>query len=96
MGGWQSQVRSCRSGLVAEVEIKLDLPDRLAKEAQEAGLLSPEAVERLLREELQRRATKGRGRAGRSQASIAELLAGAPEVEEFDPPRMGSLRELEG
>lgn len=27
--------------------------------------------------------------AGAKQPSLAELLAGAPEVEEFDPPRMG-------
>ncbi|OGA62049.1 MAG: hypothetical protein A3G81_03190 [Betaproteobacteria bacterium RIFCSPLOWO2_12_FULL_65_14] len=38
------------------LEIKLSLPDSLAKEAQQAGLLKPEAVERLLREEIRRRA----------------------------------------
>jgi hypothetical protein len=34
------------------VELKLSLPDQLAKEAQEAGLLSPEAIEGMVREEL--------------------------------------------
>ncbi len=36
--------------------LELSLPDRLAKDAQAAGLLTPEAVERLLSEELRRRA----------------------------------------
>ena len=37
------------------LEIKLSLPDSLAKEAQQAGLLKPEAMENLLREEVRRR-----------------------------------------
>jgi hypothetical protein len=37
------------------LEFKLSLPDRLAKDAQAAGLLTPEAMERLLSEELHRR-----------------------------------------
>lgn len=73
------------------IELTLNLPDRLAADAKAAGLLSSEAMARLLREELQRRAGTAHGRSARSKASIAELLAGAPEVEEFDPPRMGSL-----
>ena len=38
------------------LELKLKLPERLAQDAQAAGLLTPEAVETLLREELKRRA----------------------------------------
>lgn len=76
---------------MAEVEIKLELPERLAAEAKEAGLLSSEAMARLLSEELGRRVAKGNRRSARSKATIVDLLAGAPEVEEFDPPRMGSL-----
>ena len=34
------------------LEIKLSLPDSLAKEARQAGLLAPEALERLVREAL--------------------------------------------
>ncbi|OGA62051.1 MAG: hypothetical protein A3G81_03205 [Betaproteobacteria bacterium RIFCSPLOWO2_12_FULL_65_14] len=34
------------------LEIKLSLPDSLAKEAQAAGLLTPEELERLVREAL--------------------------------------------
>ncbi len=36
-------------------ELKLNLPDALAKEAAQAGLLSADAIQRLLREEIQRR-----------------------------------------
>jgi hypothetical protein len=38
------------------LEVKLSLPDSLAKEAQAAGLLAPEEIEKLLREEIRRRA----------------------------------------
>jgi len=37
------------------LEIKLDLPDSLAQEAQNAGLLTPEAIEQLLLAEIRRR-----------------------------------------
>ena len=37
------------------LEIRLTLPDNLAREAQAAGLLTPETLERLLREEVRRR-----------------------------------------
>lgn len=40
---------------MTQVALKLALPDVLAQEARDAGLLSPQAVERLLREEIQRR-----------------------------------------
>jgi hypothetical protein len=33
--------------------IHITLPDQLAKEAEEAGLLSPESLERMLRQKLQ-------------------------------------------
>ncbi len=39
------------------LELKLTLPDPLAQEAQAIGLLTPEALERLLREEIRRRRT---------------------------------------
>ncbi|TSA18155.1 MAG: hypothetical protein D4R74_01725 [Betaproteobacteria bacterium] len=38
-------------------ELKLSLPDNLAKEAAQAGLLSDVEIEKLLREEIRRRAT---------------------------------------
>ena len=34
------------------LEVKIDLPESLAKEAQQAGLLAPEELERLVREAL--------------------------------------------
>lgn len=37
------------------LEIKLSLPDRLAREAQEAGLLSPEALAAMVSETLRNR-----------------------------------------
>lgn len=36
------------------LELKLNLPDELAQRAQSAGLLTPEAIESMLREQLQR------------------------------------------
>jgi len=38
------------------LEIKVTLPDELAREAQAAGLLTDEAIERMLKTELKRRA----------------------------------------
>ena len=40
---------------MSSVEIKLNLPDNLAREAETNGLLKPEAIESLLREEIRRR-----------------------------------------
>ena len=37
------------------VDFKVSLSEQLRKEAEAAGLLSPEAIERLLREEIRRR-----------------------------------------
>ncbi len=37
------------------LDLKLDLPESVFKEAKEAGLLQPAEIERLLREELRRR-----------------------------------------
>jgi hypothetical protein len=38
------------------LELKLNLPDRLAREAQAAGLLTPEALSQLLKDAMRRRA----------------------------------------
>jgi len=40
---------------VLALELKLNLPDGLAREAEANGLLTPEAIEALLREEIRRR-----------------------------------------
>jgi hypothetical protein len=39
---------------MTELAITLNLPDPLAQEARASGLLTPEAIERLIRQELQR------------------------------------------
>lgn len=39
--------------------LTIDLPDNLVKEAKNAGLLAPDAIEAMLRETLQRRAVDG-------------------------------------
>lgn len=51
------------------LEVKLDLPDRLAREAQAAGLLTPKALRELLKEAMRRRAAQA-------------LLAGAARASE--------------
>jgi hypothetical protein len=40
---------------MATVDLKLSLPEQLLKEAEEIGLLNPQSIERLLREEIRRR-----------------------------------------
>lgn len=51
------------------LELKLNLPDRLAREAQAAGLLTPEALSDLLKDAMRRRAAQA-------------LLAGAKRASE--------------
>ncbi len=41
---------------MTSLEIKLSLPDELARQAQAAGLLTDEAIERMIKSELKRRA----------------------------------------
>ena len=41
------------------LELKLNLPDELAQRAQSAGLLTPQAIEGMLREQLKRQAGEG-------------------------------------
>ena len=40
---------------MATIDGKLSLSEQLLKEAEEAGLLNPKSIERLLREEIRRR-----------------------------------------
>jgi hypothetical protein len=44
---------------MALLEIKLNLPDVLASEAEASGLLTPQAIESLIREEIRRRRIDG-------------------------------------
>jgi hypothetical protein len=43
---------------MTSLQLNLDLPDKLAREAQAAGLLTPKALSRLLKEAMQRRAAQ--------------------------------------
>ena len=43
---------------MATLEVKLNLPDQIAQEAQRAGLLSGQAIERLIEEAVHREAGK--------------------------------------
>ena len=53
------------------LEVKLNLPDNLANEARQAGLLTPEELERLLREAL-------RARRVERLTAVRETLAANP------------------
>lgn len=57
-------------------ELKVTLPDRLAREARKAGLLSGKAIGRLIREAMRRRA------AAREFLAVADRVAaaGVPEL----------------
>ncbi|MEY4764787.1 MAG: hypothetical protein RI907_1460 [Pseudomonadota bacterium] len=52
------------------LEVKLDLPDRLAREALAAGLLTPKALREMVKDAMQRRAAQAL-MAGAQRASTA-------------------------
>jgi hypothetical protein len=64
----------------AMTTLEINLPDRLAKEAREAGLLAPEAIEKLIADALRDRA-------------FDELLSVADRVEAAGVPPM-SMDEI--
>lgn len=64
------------------LELKLNLPDRLAREAQAAGLLTPEALSDLLKDAMRRRAAQAllagaerASKAGSKPLSMDEIQA---------------------
>ena len=59
---------------MTNLELKLNLPDRLAREAQAAGLLTPEALSRLLKDAMRQRA----GRALLAGAALAARAGNRP------------------
>lgn len=64
-------------------ELRLTLPDSLAREAEANGLLTPEAIEALLREEIRRR-------------RVNQLFGGADRLANLGmPPLTGSEVEAE-
>jgi hypothetical protein len=68
---------------MAQVEFKLLLPDSLAREAEANGLLTPESIEALLRNELQRR------------KSITRLFDAADRLAALDLPMTDAELEAE-
>jgi hypothetical protein len=56
---------------MTRLNLQIELPDTLAKQAEEAGLLEPDAVERMVREALLVRRVEGLARA-------REVLAANP------------------
>jgi len=75
--GWQGSRHPATITLMTTVEVKLDLPDRLAKAAKDAGLLAPEALERIITEALRRQ-------------NFDEVLSVADRVEAAGVPPMSS------
>ena len=63
------------------VEFKLALPDQLAREAEALGLLQPDALERLFREEIRRRRVAQLFDATDRLAARAEMPLTTAEVE---------------
>jgi hypothetical protein len=79
------------------LELKLNLPDRLAREAQAAGLLTPEALAQLLKDAMRRRAGQallaGAARAtaaGSKPMSMKEIQAEVNTVRRARKPRAGA------
>jgi hypothetical protein len=68
---------------MTSLQITLDLPNGLAREAQAAGLLTPTALRRMLRDEVQRRAAQVllSGAARGSQAGAKPLSMRAIQAE---------------
>jgi hypothetical protein len=62
------------------VEVQLTLPDHLAREVEASGLLAPEALERLLREEIRRRQVEQLFAAAERLAAVEEPPLTADEV----------------
>jgi hypothetical protein len=59
--------------------VQINLPDELARDAQAAGLLTPEALEQMLREQLRKRSAGAQLRAMWNRMPAEELT---PEIEQ--------------
>jgi len=68
---------------MATVDFKLSLPEQLLKEAEEAGLLNPKSIERLLREEIRRRVDNLFAAADRLAALDLPILSDEEIAEEI-------------
>ena len=84
-------------GSMTFIDLKLELPDRFAREAEAAGLLSPRRLAKILREEMRRQAFRNisagaeRGRkAGLPEMSPMEIQS---LVDEVRKDRRASLKK---
>lgn len=68
--------------------IQIQLPDDLAQDAQAAGLLTPDAIERLLRERLRRQA----GDALQAMWNRMPVEEMTPEIEEMINEEVQAVR----
>ena len=68
--------------------IEIQLPDKLAQDAQAAGLLTPEAIERLLREQLRKQA----GEALRDMWTCAPREELTPEIAQMINEEVQAVR----
>jgi hypothetical protein len=66
----------------AMTTLEISLPDGLAKEAKAAGLLSPDAIERMVREAIRRRAMEELKQAMDRMAAVAGPVMTPEEIQE--------------
>lgn len=66
---------------IVEVEVRLSLPDSVVREAEASGLLEPESLASLLREELRRRRVDRLFEAADRLAAVPGLPLTQDEVE---------------
>lgn len=62
--------------------LEISLPDSLAKEAEAAGLLAPEAIERMVREAIRRRALEELKQAMDRMAAVEGPVMTPEEIQE--------------
>ena len=62
--------------------VEISLPDSLAKEAKAAGLLAPEAIERMVREAVRRRALEELKQAMDRMAAVEGPVMTPQEIQE--------------
>lgn len=78
------------------LQVKLNLPDRLAREAQDAGLLTPASLSKLLKEAMRRRAAQallaGAARASRMGSKPLAMEAIQTEVNAIRRARKAGKR----
>jgi post-segregation antitoxin (ccd killing protein) len=55
---YRRTVRNSREVVMTTLEVKLNLPDQLAREAQAAGLLTSASISKLLKNAMRRRAAQ--------------------------------------